>query len=286
MKILYIIILLFSCVTAKPQQEIPHINIKANEIFEIKTIDMQNANGIYYKIHIALPKHNKDNSVFYTLDGNAFFPILLNLIALNKKDFTKLPIIVGIGHNTHLAFDRALRTKDYLPHLEESLQSEFSGGGGANEFLDFITQKIQPFIHKQFGTPQKELLLGHSFGGLFVLYAIINKNISFTHYIIGSPSLWWGYGRFVKEGLANLKNINTKIILTQGSLEAHKLVKHSTKTNNITKSDSTPTTKEVLELLQLNSTNPNNIRFVEFDNESHGSSIPKTLILGIKILEE
>ncbi|WP_181881791.1 alpha/beta hydrolase [Helicobacter sp. MIT 14-3879] len=231
---LWIILFLISYTFAKPSQEIPAIKPEANEVFYISSINMSNTRGKIYKIHIALPKHNKDKNIFYTLDGNVFFPMLLNLIITNKKGFFKLPIIVGIGHNSPLAFDRNLRTKDYLPPLEGFLQSEFSGGGGASEFLEFITKKLQPFIYKSFGKPQKELLFGHSFGGIFVLYAIMNNWEKFTHYVSASPSLWWGYGGFVRNGLINLKNINAKILLTRGSLETQKL---DTKQNPININD-------------------------------------------------
>ena len=56
-----------------------------------------------------------------------------------------MPLIVGIGHDSVLAYDKTLRTYDYTPTLPKNLQDSFSGGGGINVFLDFLTQEGDPY---------------------------------------------------------------------------------------------------------------------------------------------
>ena len=271
--ILIFLCICFGSVFAAPSQEILPLTQESKDFFSIETTRMQNAEGRFYNIYVAIPKHKADKkSVFYTLDGNAFFPLLLNEIATKEsaKPLKSLPIIVAIGHDSPLAYDRALRTYDYTPLLTEDLQDSFSGGGGINIFLHFITQEVQPFIHKRFGVPHKELLFGHSFGGLFVLYTLLSEPQSFTHYVCASPSLWWGEGKFLSLPL-RLRNNPDSIIFTLGSLERDSKRKQSIKL------------EEIIQDLQINAPNPKSIVFIELDGQSHGSSIPYALQIGLEI---
>ena len=129
---------------------------------------------------------------------------------------------------------------------------------------------MQPFIHERFGVPHKELLFGHSFGGLFVLYTLLSKPQSFTHYVCASPSLWWGEGKFLSLPL-RLRNNPDSIIFTLGSLERDSKRKQSIKL------------EEIIQDLQINAPNPKSIVFIELDGQSHGSSIPYALQIGLEI---
>ena len=257
----FFIFLLHSWLFAVPSQEITPLSPQAKELFWIETITLQNAQGKSYPLFIALPKHTQDKkAIFYTLDGNAFFSLLLNEIASKNEKPRALPLIVGIGHQSPLAFDRALRTYDYTPLLQGDMQKSFGGGGGIDVFLDFLIQEVKPFIHKKFGTPFKELLFGHSFGGLFVLHTLVTKPQSFSHYVCASPSLWWGEGSFLSLPL-QLKHYPKMILFTQGSLESPK-------------GQTTLDLKEIIKELQNNAPNPQNISFIEYKGQNHGSSVP------------
>lgn len=197
-RILSFIILFCISVWAKPSGVIEPLNTEVAEFFEIKTFCMSGngkkkvkesmSNSLcaeveqrdsikklqhrWFQIHIALPKVKSDTqSVFYTLDGNAFFSMILNLVSADIDMYDKLPIIVAIGHDSPLAFDRVLRSYDYLPSMprDSILAQRVDETGGAEQFLDFITSQILPFIAEQYGDSKKQLLFGHSFGGIFVL---------------------------------------------------------------------------------------------------------------------
>lgn len=273
------ILLIFVLVNAfsAPSQEIPPLTQEAKDLFTIELVRMQNMQGRFYNIHIAIPKHRADKkSLFYTLDGNAFFPLVLNEIATKEttKPIKALPIIVSIGHDSPLAYDRTLRTYDYTPLLPLELQDKFSGGGGIEIFLDFITQVVQPFIHRRFGVPHKELLFGHSFGGLFVLHTLLSKPQSFTHYVCASPSLWWGEGKFLSLPL-RLRDYPNSIVFTLGSLE-----RDSAKVKRKLKIE------KLIQDLQTNAPNPKSIVFIELNGQNHGSSIPYALQSGLDIFME
>lgn len=64
------------------------------------------------------------------------------------------------------------------------------GGGGAI-FQKFLTEDLRPFLELQYPLdPDKAILLGHSFSGLFTANVLATSPAAFSGYIIGSPSVW------------------------------------------------------------------------------------------------
>lgn len=324
---------------AAPSQELPVISDETKALFYIESTRLQNAQGRFYNIYIATPIYtykclanrldckdgkNRITRIFYTLDGNAFFPNILNLIAKEPQLQQNLPIIVGIGHDSPLAFDRQQRSFDYTPFLSNSgngaqiqskdksenknntsgkkmsvLDERFSGGGGIEIFLDFILNTLKPFVYKKVGKPSKELLFGHSFGGLFVLETMTYKSEAFTHFVCASPSLWWGNASFIpryQQHLAKHKIANARIIFTRGSKEqgthSSRIRLESTESadsinaNNMDMATVIPSLEEVVAIYQNASKNPHNVSFVDFKDRTHGSSIPEAMRIGIESLME
>ena len=73
-------------------------------------------------------------------------------------------MIVAIGNE-------ALRARDYVP-----ANICTPGGGGQAAFLQFIRTELVPFVEATFpSNPQRRILLGHSHGGSFVVYALFNE---------------------------------------------------------------------------------------------------------------
>lgn len=64
------------------------------------------------------------------------------------------------------------------------------GGGGA-AFLGFLTEELRPFLEARFPLdPQRAVLFGHSFGGLFAANVLAERPQAFAGYIIASASVW------------------------------------------------------------------------------------------------
>jgi predicted alpha/beta superfamily hydrolase len=57
----------------------------------------------------------------------------------------------------------------------------------ADKFLDFFTSELIPAIEDDYKTKNR-ILFGHSFGGGFTVYAMINKPNYFNYYIASSPT--------------------------------------------------------------------------------------------------
>ena len=65
---------------------------------------------------------------------------------------------------------------------------DIPGSGGAEQFLHFLQTELIPFIDSSYRTnPNDRAITGHSFGGLFVLYALLQRPDLFQRYCAGSP---------------------------------------------------------------------------------------------------
>lgn len=185
----------------------------ANTLFHIEQQD-RTFNGKEQRIFIAMPKQNDNGKVLYLLDGNAYF-----LPALQALDpLLPLPTIVALGYPTDKAYAVAERTRDYTFHAEGEA---FVQGGGAEDFLVFVRQLPLWLAQHYAIEPQQTLFFGHSFGGLFGAYVLLNQPHLFDHYILASPSLWWGDGTILQQRRAEFQQIRpASLLFTLGEYEA------------------------------------------------------------------
>ncbi|HIV49806.1 alpha/beta hydrolase [uncultured Helicobacter sp.] len=169
---------------ARPSQEIESLSPLANAYFTIETRTIGE-----YKIFIAKPKTNATKyPALVVLDGNAHFPIVINQYIMHQYTPTDSPLlIVGIGYKGDLAYDIPRRTRDYTPVAKDGK------GGGAARFYEVLRTQILPLVRDDVGGELSAIgFFGHSFGGLFGLYVFLHHQEMFSHYMIASPSLWWG----------------------------------------------------------------------------------------------
>ena len=231
------LVCLFACdLRAKPPQKIERISEAAREIFSVSDFILKSKSGEKYKIFIARQKNvARYDRVVFMVDANAQFPILLNSYAKiyangakqNAKAVSKLSktvLIVGIGYDSPLAYDTKCRTRDLTPAASGE---EYANGGGAAEFYDFVKDELFPLVDKKYSTAKSDkIYFGHSFGGLFGIYALLRDDGIFDEFFIASPSLWWGESQLIRDALDKGKlrsNLKAKfIMLVAGSREMRK----------------------------------------------------------------
>ena len=138
--------------------------------------------------------------VIYLLDGESFFHSMVGIcrtLLTTKGNLLPPCIIVGI-----LSTDR---TRDFTPTASaanRSVKTERNvspQGGGSQFFLRFLTKELRTTIDSSYRTNGQNMLLGHSYAGLFTLYAFLNHPEWFDVYIAADPSLWWDNGRLALE---------------------------------------------------------------------------------------
>lgn len=231
------LVCLFACdLRAKPPQKIEQASGAAHEMFNVSDFILKSKNGEKYKIFIARQKNvARYDRVVFMVDANAQFPILLNSYAKiyangakqNAKAVPKLSktvLIVGIGYDSPLAYDTKRRTRDLTPAASGE---EYANGGGAAEFYDFVKDELFPLVDRKYSTAKSDkIYFGHSFGGLFGIYALLRDDGIFDEFFIASPSLWWGESQLIRDALDEGKlrsNLKAKfIMLVAGSREMRK----------------------------------------------------------------
>ena len=138
--------------------------------------------------------------VIYLLDGDAFFHSVVGI----SRTFTTvkgrhLPpsIIVGV-----LNVDR---TRDLTPTASAAgrdgkiAPDAVPQGGGSEPFSRFLTEELRNVIDNSYRTNGKNMLIGHSYSGLFTLNTFLHHTDLFDTYLAVDPSLWWDRGKLSEE---------------------------------------------------------------------------------------
>ncbi|MEB6591873.1 MULTISPECIES: alpha/beta hydrolase [Pseudomonas] len=153
---------------------------------------MTSAEGREYRIMISLPEGDVPWTggypVIYLLDGNAYFPAFH--AAKRAQERLRGAILVGIGYPSDTPLDFERRAFDLSP--PQPAERNTPPQGGQDLFLDFIEKRLMPKVNARFKVDQDQRsLVGHSFGGMFGVYALFTRPQLFQHVIAISPSLWW-----------------------------------------------------------------------------------------------
>ncbi|MDQ0176587.1 alpha/beta hydrolase [Bacillus chungangensis] len=172
---------------------------------------MTSQRQLEYRMMVASPKDKpppNGYAVIYALDGDALFQTLAETVKLQTrkpKGFDPI-LVIGIGYPSREPFDMERRCRDFTMQIHEStLPSRPDGSpwppsGEADDFLKFIEQELMPVISKEFPiNKNRQAIIGHSLGGLLTLHALFTRPYLFTHYVSGSPSIWWGNNEVLKE---------------------------------------------------------------------------------------
>lgn len=155
-----------------------------------------------HRLFFAVPKGAPPAAgwpILYLLDGNAAFDFLTaEMLAL-------VPglVLVGVGYDTDRQFARERRTLDFTAPDRAAAGADADGirpdpvhpgrmAGGAELFLERLCGPLRAAAEEGLALdPARRALWGHSFGGLFVLYAVLTRPGAFGRYAAISPSIWW-----------------------------------------------------------------------------------------------
>ena len=219
----------------------------------------------------------KKYPVIYVLDASQQFYVITGM----QKQLTpfKIPqsIIVGITNTD--------RTRDFtntnVP-FQRGHESETSGG--ASNFLKFINQELKPYINNKYPTENNNTIIGHSTGGLFVLYSYLHHENSFDNYLAIDPSLWWDKENLVKETQEQLNKGNRKekslyIAVANSIGKAMDTVK--------VRRDKTVPTEQIRANLKFHdllvkNNKGINFKWEYFENEDHGSIVVPAQYNGLR----
>lgn len=138
--------------------------------------------------------------VLYLLDGDVFFHSVVGFTRFfsSSKVSSLPPCIVVAVLNTD-------RTRDFTPTYSAARRDGtiHSGdkpqGGGAEQFYRFLTEELRPEVEKRVLGGSSNILVGHSYAGLFTLEMLLRHPGSFDTFMAIDPSLWWDQGVFLRQ---------------------------------------------------------------------------------------
>jgi predicted alpha/beta superfamily hydrolase len=175
----------------------------------------------------------------------------------------------------------APRWTDYTPSRDSSADESYARrfassrpdltlrSGGAPAFLRALREEIIPFVDLRLRTTGDRGLWGHSFGGLFALYALFEQPDLFARYAICSPSLWWHKREPVAREASYAgahTSLPARVFLSVGAQEDYKLFDDFVATMR----------SRMYKQLELSSH--------IFEGETHASVVPTTLSRALRVL--
>ncbi|HML24821.1 MAG TPA: alpha/beta hydrolase-fold protein [Aggregatilinea sp.] len=208
-------------------------------------------NGRTYRITVSLPLgydapagedwpfHSTPEKwpVVYVLDGNWYSGLVTEIIRpMAWCGSTTDAIVVGIGYpegddpieSFRVSFTR--RDHDLTPVRDDAVTRSMEQAhkrpvpnGDAGGFHKFIEDELIPFVERSYrADPSNRILLGHSYGGLFALFGMLETPGLFQTLIVGSPTLSYGerYAFRQEEAFAEThRALPVRVFLFVGELE-------------------------------------------------------------------
>ena len=190
--------------------------------------DVTSLNGRLYRVFIRLPlclQIGQKLNALVLLDGNHSIQLaaarMRNIESRAQITGAEPCLLIGVGYVNDDGYCPQSRARDYLPALPNEFSlSEFESGE-ADRFLNFLENELLPAVKQRFQIDFNRLgLYGHSYGGLFTLFALHKKPSLFSDYFAISPSVWWAEGWLVEKlKQTSLANISAGVLVAVGSLE-------------------------------------------------------------------
>ncbi|MFO0582533.1 MAG: alpha/beta hydrolase-fold protein [Anaeromyxobacter sp.] len=179
-------------IAAPPQVTLPHTERR----------ELTSAAGVRHDVRVSLPRSFASEParrypLLVVLDPDYAFP-LAHAMVDHLSDRGRLPelVVVGVGYSgsTTMHDYRMHRSRDYTPwpSARGGYGQPYDGAtGGAPAFLAFLRDVLLPLLEREYRVGSDRVLVGHSYGGLFSLWALSEAPGLFTGHVVVSPSIWF-----------------------------------------------------------------------------------------------
>ena len=222
--------------------------------------------GAEYPLVIYRPggyeRSNERYPLLILLDGDGHFHHATGVVDFLVANQRIPPmIVVGVGNRD--------RTRDLTPPTNDPQFRDRTGG--ADQFLRFLGDELIPYLDETNRTLDYRVLVGHSFGGLFALHALMARPEVFDGYIAISPSTWWNQQALVSalpDFLAKQRDLRASLYMTTGN-EGGEMLSSAQRIAEILKRDA-PATMQW--------------QFHHMPAESHGSIPHRSLYDGLEAM--
>ena len=183
--------------------------------------------GLTYRILVSVPRGSAPEAgfpVLYVLDGDAFFNTAVEIARMREWGRLTPTIVVGVAYPGRAFYDGPRRNYDFTPPGMPDPDFDPSELGGADAFLEFLDGTAKPSIRERYSVdPSRQILFGHSLGGMFVLHAMFKSPRSFSVYLAASPTLRFSNNAILREAQsfeAHPDRRAVRALITVGGLES------------------------------------------------------------------
>lgn len=239
--------------------------------------------GETYDIYISYPDNYKNSSKKYSLlvglDAEVNFGAISYISQrLIKDELIPELFVVGIAYQGDNDEDSyySLRSKDFTPTVdktqEERHKGKFkSGTGGAENFVKFLSLELFPYLTSNYPIKnENRTIYGHSFGGLFGTYVLLNHPTLFDNYLLLSPSLWWDKKVMLRNFERNRYSLSkqVKLYIGTGAFEDSMIDDHL----------------GMIRLLKKYNSEDSNVKSEILDSETHRTIFGRGFTNGLRFL--
>jgi len=225
-------IFLLAATAAAKAQPAPY-TLTNTEVLSLSSTELKRD----YEIFVSLPESYKSSTkrypVVFVADANYAFPVgraLAARVGAHGRGLEEF-ILVGLSYARGDTPEYS-RRRDYTPgpSPENGLRSDMPGRtpafGEAEGYRRFIADEVFPMVAQHYRADMRRTIFsGHSYGSLLGLHILLTEPSMFSHYILGSPSLWYGKEMmFAREKAyaAEHKDLKANVFFAVGGLETGK----------------------------------------------------------------
>ena len=123
----------------------------------------------------------------YVLDGDWNAKLVVEIVSFMRKTAFLPPLIVVSVPNHFDADGTNSRDHDLTP----TSSPDQARSGGAAQFLAFLKTELIPYVEAHYPASGVRSIHGHSFGGLFLFYVLMNDPSLFGGYVVLDPAMGW-----------------------------------------------------------------------------------------------
>lgn len=185
-------------IAAPPFPELALPNTAVHELVAV-------GSGRQYQVWISVPASYAEHPearypVVFVTDAAYAFPLVRSIRNLlgqrgrNIEDFILVGLPPARGNSSKESRNRDLTPTNPLldPRRDRSIYSDDTTYGQAANYRDYIEHQVFPLVGRHYRADMsRKVFAGHSYGGLFGSYILLTRPEMFSHYILGSPSLWF-----------------------------------------------------------------------------------------------
>ena len=176
----------YQCVNAQASQN-PQFLQKTGVLDSLYSEILKESRDIYIQLPANYsPENNQKYPVVYILDGEVFLPTAANVLDFYSGGFMPEMVLIGVSNRKNRMRDlttSTIKTMYGRPFNEKN--------GEAENFIRFMEDELIPFAEDKYPVTNFRTLIGHSYGGLFAIYSLLDHPDLFANYIAIDPSLDW-----------------------------------------------------------------------------------------------